>query len=341
MAGMIPVSLPGGNFYVSLAVSLICLSTLLTWLARLAVDRHARLWLRSHRRLGPAAMAALAVAGGIFPYQHLSLWLAAQRDAREAQTRLAVLDHARQLAGIAMPAGTELRLARPGELDSFVQADFPVPVEVAGMRARQVFRHLRDADAGSAAREGWSIALDADQPVQDGWRCGRGHRVELLVEQGKPRLASCHLAAGNLLDGQPLPTGTWLDQRQAEPRRWLLRTEGSEAALIAGLPLLKADVTVDAQSRILSFEGLLARETKLGELSYPPGTRAASADGAPGAQPGDLLLSPPRGRSAQRAGQTDVPAGSSVVQAPDGTVRSVLSNREAGVLDVATMRIAP
>ena len=90
------------------------------------------------------------------------------------------------------------------------------------------------------------------------------------------------------------------------------------------------------------LEGLLARDTTLGAMTYPPGTRVLTATPRlPGAQPGDLLFSPSRGRSARRDGGEDVAAGSSVLQAPDGTVRSVLSNREAGVLDVAAMRMTP
>ncbi|CFU61143.1 membrane protein [Bordetella pertussis] len=34
-------------------------------------------------------------------------------------------------------------------------------------------------------------------------------------------------------------------------------------------------------------------------------------------------------------------AGKSVLQAPDGTVRAVLANRDAGVLDFAAVRMAP
>ena len=56
---MIPVSLPGGNFYVLMVVSLACLSTLLTWLAVLATSRGARLWLGEHRRGGAILMLSL------------------------------------------------------------------------------------------------------------------------------------------------------------------------------------------------------------------------------------------------------------------------------------------
>ncbi|ARP96657.1 hypothetical protein [Bordetella genomosp. 13] len=338
---MIPVSIPGGNYYASLVLSLICLSTLLTWLARLAISRRSRMWLREHRRLGPAMMAALAVTGSIFPYQHIGQWLAAQRDAREEQARRAVLESARRLAGVDMPAGTTLRLTHPGDLESFTQADFPALVEVGGLQASQLFRYRRPAGPDGPAKETWSVTLAADQSVQGGWRCSRSHRAELIMEDGRPRFDSCHLASGNTLGNLPLPTGTWVDLRQAMPQRWLLRVEGSEPATVAGLALLKADISVDSQRQLLTFEGLLAEELRLGDLTYPTGTRAGSAAGVRGAQPGDLVFSPPRGRAARRAGQPDIASGNTVVQAPDGTVRSVLSNRDAGVLDVATMQIGP
>ena len=102
-----------------------------------------------------------------------------------------------------------------------------------------------------------------------------------------------------------------------------------------------ADVVVDERDRIVSFKGLLAQQTKLGDMTYPTGTRAATALNVPGAKPDDLLFSPPRGRAAHRKGHRDVDSGSSVLQAPSGAVRLVLDNRQAGVLDVATIRIGP
>ena len=108
------------------------------------------------------------------------------------------------------------------------------------------------------------------------------------------------------------------------------------------LSLLKLELRLDARRQLLGFEGLLARETALGDMTYPAGTRVLSGGlRAAGAQPGDLLFSASRGRVARRAGGTDVAAGSSVLQAPDGAVRAVLSNREAGVLDVAAVRSGP
>lgn len=346
---MIPVSLPGGNFYVLMAASLACLATLLTWLAVLATTRSARLWLGEHRRIGTTLMTFLALIGAIFPYQQFSLWFSAQRDAQADADRKTTLTHATRLAGVDMPAGTVLSLTRPGELGSFDRAVFPEthPAPVLGVTATQLLRY----PASAKQPETLSVEIARDQ-AQEGWLCAHGHRIEFVMQGGQPRFASCHLAIGNTLDQQPVPPGAWLkveeaargtalDAATASPR-WLLRTEGSEALTLHRMPLLKVDLHLDNQRRPLNFEGLLARETVLGALTYPPGTRVLSANPhLPGAQAGDLLFSPSRGRSARREGGEEVSAGNSVLQAPDGTVRSVLSNREAGVLDVAAMRMAP
>lgn len=335
---MISVLLPGGNHYIYLAISLICLSTLLTWIVWLAITPASRPWLLEHRRLGAGLMAGLAVIGGIYPYHLANAWLAEQRAAREAKACRDVLQKNQTVAGIAMPAGTILQLRRPGQPGTFVQAEFPQTVDVNGLQVSAIRRHI---SADTPARETWSVTLEADQAV-DGWICTHRHPVDLAIgSDGKPRFADCHLASGNTLQGQSLPMGTWLARSRDNPQNWLLSTDGSEAATIAHFPLLNAEVVVGPQSRIVSFKGLLARQTKLGDVTYPVGTRAATALNVPGARPGDLLFTPPRGRAAHYKNHSDVQAGSSVLQAPDGTVRLTLDNRQAGVVDAATIRIGP
>lgn len=248
-----------------------------------------------------------------------------------------------------MPAGTVLSLTRPGELASFDRAVFPdtQPATVQGVAATQLFRYA----ATPKQPETLSAEIARDQALE-GWLCAHGHRIEFAMHGGLPHFASCHLAVGNTLDQQPVPPGAWLKVDEAArgtaadasgpAPRWLLRTEGSEAMTLRQMLLLKLDMRLDGQRRLLDFEGLLARETVLGAMTYPPGTRVLAANPRlPGAQSGDLLFSPSRGRSARREGGEDVTAGQSVLQAPDGSVRSVLSNRDAGVLDVAAMRMAP
>ncbi|MDF3940142.1 hypothetical protein P3W66_08890, partial [Achromobacter denitrificans] len=204
---MIPVSLPGGNFYVLMAASLACLSTLLTWLAVLATTRSARHWLGDHRRIGTVLMAFLAIVGAIFPYQQFSLWFSAQRDAQADAGRKTVLAQPTLLAGVEMPAGTELRLAAPGDLGSFDRAVFPEahPAPIQGITASRLFRY----PANGKQAETLSVEIERDQAME-GWLCAHGHRIEFVMRDGHPRFASCHLAIGNTLDQQPVPAGAWL-----------------------------------------------------------------------------------------------------------------------------------
>ncbi|MDF3849128.1 hypothetical protein P3W52_13580, partial [Achromobacter denitrificans] len=197
---MIPVSLPGGNFYVLMAASLACLSTLLTWLAVLATTRSARHWLGDHRRIGTVLMAFLAIVGAIFPYQQFSLWFSAQRDAQADAGRKTVLAQPTLLAGVEMPAGTELRLAAPGDLGSFDRAVFPEahPAPIQGITASRLFRY----PANGKQAETLSVEIERDQAME-GWLCAHGHRIEFVMRDGHPRFASCHLAIGNTLDQQP------------------------------------------------------------------------------------------------------------------------------------------
>lgn len=345
---MISVSIPGGNFYVLMLVSLAGLSTFFTWLAVLGTSRSARDWLGEHRRLGSVLMAFLAIAGSIFPYLQFSDWRTMQRDAQLEADRTTTLKGPTTLAGVSLPAGSQLLLATPGDLGSFETATFPSPAPVLGLSASRLFRYPADASARGGPRpESLSLAIERDAAI-DGWLCGHGHRVEFVLRDNRPQFASCHLPGGNTLENQAVPAGTWLtvepgstanDAVAGEAAKWRLRTDGSEPIVVNHMPLLKADILLDPTRRILRFEGLLSKETQLGDVSYPNGTRVATpGPRVSNAQPGDLLFSPARGRSAQRAGGKEIAAGQSVLQGADGTVRQVLSNRDAGVLDVASMR---
>ena len=343
---MIPVSLPGGNFYVLMAVSLACLSTLLTWLAVLATSRGARHWLGGHRRLGTILMTALALLGAIFPYQQLGQWLDAERDAQADAGRRSVLNQPTRVAGVDMPAGTVLRLATPGELSTFDRARFPEgqPGLIHGLESTGLYRYA----ATARQPETLSVEIARDQ-AQEGWLCAHGHRVEFVMLGGQPfrQLPSGHRqsagpaagAAGHVDPGGPgrARPADRTGGRALAVAHGRQRAHGGGAAVAA-----EAGTAAGCPPPAAGFRGLLSRETALGDMTYPAGTRVLSGGlRAAGAQPGDLLFSASRGRVARRAGGTDVAAGSSVLQAPDGAVRAVLSNRDAGVLDVAAVRVGP
>jgi hypothetical protein len=347
---MIPVALPGGNFYPMLGVSLVSLATLLTWIAVLCTNRVARLRLRAHPRINATAMVVLAVLGSIFPARQILHWLDARRAAENTAAHTIMLNHPRTLSGIDMPPGTRLLVMLPGRPDTFETAGFPEPVRVGGIPVVSLQRYLAKAGAGEYRATGASAFLRKDVSVE-GWICSHRHKVEFKTEEsGALRFSSCHLAPGNELGGQPLPEGTWVSLRRgARPAAdfqhvdgWLLRTDGSEPSTVDGMPLLKAELRLNRDRKIVWFEGTLGKSFSLGPMTYPTGTRVATAGAAvQGAKPGDLVFSASRGRSAERNDGDDVPAGQSVLQAPDGEVRAVLSNHAAGVLDFASIGATP
>ena len=292
-------------------------------------------------------MTALALLGAIFPYQQLGQWLDAERDAQADAGRRSVLNQPTRVAGVDMPAGTVLRLATPGELSTFDRARFPEgqPGLIHGLESTGLYRYA----ATARQPETLSVEIARDQ-AQEGWLCAHGHRVEFVMLGGQPRFASCHLAIGNQLDRQPVPPGTWIQVDPAvrgqpieQARRALAVAHGRQRAHGGGAAVAaEAGTAAGCPPPAAGFRGAAGARDRAGrhDLSrrHPVlsgGLRAA------GAQPGDLLFSASRGRVARRAGGTDVAAGSSVLQAPDGAVRAVLSNREAGVLDVAAVRVGP
>jgi len=373
---MIPVALPGGDFYPALAVSLVCLATLLTWVILLCVNSEARARVRARPRFSLVSMGLLTAAGAVFPAGHAARWIEAREAAAVEARHTMVLTQAATVDGLSLPAGTQLRVLEPGRLDTFQQARFAAPVAVAGVPVLRLTRYLEETDAHGWRVTGVSARLAADATIAR-WHCAASHQIELrsTAANGGLQFSSCHLAAGNPTPPQAietppvntratagaragvaagqratLPSGTWVSLRDgtalaSDPARasgWLLHTDGSEAVDVVGLPLHKADLRLDLSRRLTSFEGALARELVLGPMTYPAGTRVASATPAlHGAQPGDLVFSPARGRSAQRRDGAPVTAGHSVLQSPTGNVRAVLANRAAGVLDFAGIGSAP
>jgi hypothetical protein len=341
---MIQILLPGGNNYVLMAVSVLCLTTLLTWMVRLCTSVEARLHARAHPRSAAALLALLVIPGSIYPMSRWLDWRQTRAQQADRAAHTLTLTSSTLVDGIALPAGTKLLLSRPGDPDTYQSAEFPPNTSIFGLDAHRINRYKhRVGDSLPAGSVTISMELTSDQTI-DGWRCTHRHSVEFALPKGSPaQFKSCNLGADNLLEKNPIPEGGWVASKATDGvAGWLLRTEGRDAIVIAGLPLLKAEAKLDSTRHITAFDGQLARETVLGKLTYPGGTGVRLATpGTGGAMAGDLIFSPARGRAALRMGGVNVPPDNSVLQAPDGTVRSVMSNRSLGVTDVADLQSAP
>jgi hypothetical protein len=343
---MIQILLPGGNNYVLMAVSVACLTTLLTWMVRLCTSIEARLRTRAHPRIAATLLLLLAIPGAAYPISRLLDWRETREALADRNAHSMTLASSTLIDGIALPAGAKLLVIRPGDADTYQSAELPPHTSIFGLDAQRINRYKhRVGDLLPAGSVTISLALTTDQTI-DGWLCTHRHGVEFaLPKGGLPQFRSCNLGADNLLEKNPVPEGGWIASRAAGAdgaAGWLLRTEGRDAITLSGLPLLKAEAKIDSSRRVIAFEGQLASETKLGTVIYPSGTGVRLASpGIAGAVAGDLIFSPARGRGALRMGGVKVPPDNSVLQAPDGTVRSVKSNRSLGVTDVADHQFAP
>jgi hypothetical protein len=102
---------------------------------------------------------------------------------------------------------------------------------------------------------------------------------------------------------------------------------------------LKAELELDDQRHILGFEGLLAQDLKLGDIRYPAGTQVNSAGPElADAKKSDILLSPLRSRPGKSANGTNINDGTTVLHSKYSAVRRMMSNREAGVLNLTAFR---
>jgi hypothetical protein len=338
------------------AVSLICLTTLLTWMALLSLNNISRRHFRTHLRRSAIAIIMLTLMGVAFPVQQGWRWHRSQQAIQEEARHTIVLKKARTIAGMTMPAGTLLRLQIPSQLETFERATFPKPITVAGISVIRLERYLTEKKTNPNNYYATSVSaiITRDETIA-GWRCSHRHKVAFTVINNVLRFNSCHLAANNDLNGQRLPAGTWVSlrhgtQRALDPRHadgWLLYTEGKTVSSIARMPLLKAELQLDWQRHLVGLEGRLSQDFTLGTITYPPGTTVMSA-AAPGRSaltvkmhPGDLIFSPPRGRAATRTGHRNIAPGQFVLQARNGTIRAIFNNPDTGKLDTAALDKMP
>lgn len=338
--------MPDGNFYVLMLGSLACLSTLLTWLLHMCFSAKARHLFSENRKPILIMWSLLALGGLTFPAVHFAPWSITQASDHADKGVQLTLDKAITLAGIAMPAGTRLDLDQGSGRCAFRSALFPAPIQVNGLDTTQIFRYQRAVPGASdQAIETLSLVTPHDQTI-DGWLCSNRHRIELSRREGNYKFKSCYLAQGNLIGSLEVPVGSWLqahDANLASPSlpdaRWRLRTQGSQAIVIDTFPLLKAELELDDQRHILGFEGLLAQDLKLGDIQYPAGTQVNTAGPElTDAKKGDILFSPLRSRPGKSPNGTNINDGTTVLHSKDGAMRRMMSNREAGVLNLTAFR---
>ncbi|MBB3139087.1 hypothetical protein FHS26_006868 [Rhizobium pisi] len=332
---MIPIAPISIFFYLLLLVSTISALLLVSWLAMLSVRRGARETFRAWLWFTLPIMMLLALSSTFvlsFVYQG---YLVDADIKRDEAARNITLENPAVVAGIAMPAGTQLHSMRPGDREAFDAAHFPVPILINGLTATSLSRNLYpDLDTDTYAATSVEVILAFDQRV-DGWLCGRGEPVAYKIEAAKIVFDSCVLGAANRLENWEIPVGAKLLAHAGSSRGWTIFLAPETMTTVRGLPLQGARIAVDRDRHFADFsEAVLATGLRLGVVTYPAGTRIRSKEWtSPGRDSDSLILSPVRGQLAKPDGQPDVLFGNSIVQTVAGQVLATLPNQKAGILD--------
>jgi hypothetical protein len=356
---MIPIALPSASFYILLSVSFFAGILLAGWAVALLANAGLRRAVRKHWKKSAALFIVLAVLFSYYAWFQTMVWQIERESDRREAARNVTLAQPATVGGAAMPAGTKLKLQDEGQLETYLEAEFPQPVPIYGVQATSARRYL-DTDYDNdtyalIARYPRTVILRGagSQPVQ-GWQCDAAQGIEFdsLRDGGMKALNQCRLAPGNRVGDLEIAGGSTLygssvtvyTDGSSDPDRWRIEVKDPVAVRVFGLMLSNPRIYLDADRRLLRIsDAQLACPASLGGFDYAPGTQVKTARRGQGAGrepfPGVLVFSPGDGQVAKRSGHDDVPSGMSVMQALDGTLAGIVENEQAGVFQFATFSV--
>ncbi len=359
MLAMIPVSLPSANFYLLLLFGMLAGVVLGGWALVLAISAGHRRTVRKYWKTSAILFVVLAVPFAFFVWVQVIVGQIERESERAEAARNVTLEQAATVGGVAIPAGTRLKLQDEGQLETYVAAEFPVPTPIFGVQATLARRYL-DAEYEKETyalirRYPRSIILkgQGDQTVL-GWRCDSTHDIEFDTQPDgtMKALDQCRLGAGNNVDGMAIHAGSVLYgsngtvyvDGSTDPDRWRIEVKDPVAVRVFGLMLSEPRIYLDADRHLLRVsDSELACRARFGGFDYAEGTQVKTirrvVDGQREAFPGVLVFSPAAGQVAKKEGQADVPQGMSVMQAFDGTLVGIVTNDEVGVFKFATFSV--
>jgi len=355
---MIPVALPSAGFFILLTAGFFAGILLLGWALVLGVSGGARRTVRKYWKTSTVLCLALLAPFSFYAWFQAMMWQLERDIRREEAAHHVTLQAPTTVGGVAMPAGTRLKVQDKGQLDTYLEAAFPQAVAILGVQATSVRRYLDteyDKEYNIVARRPRTVILRGagEQDVQ-GWRCDATQDIEFDVapDGAIKMLTQCVLAAGNQAAGLTLghgavvrgSGGTVYTDGSRDPDRWRIDVNDDTAVRLLGMFLSRPTVYLDDARRLLRVTGAeLACPMQFGAMTYAAGTQVKTArlgsGNARGPYPGVLVFSPWHGQSAARAGAEDVPEGMSVMQTLQGEVLEVVKNDAAGVFRFDTFII--
>nr|WP_313036864.1 hypothetical protein [Achromobacter ruhlandii] len=356
---MIPIALPSAGFYILVSLGFLAGLVLLGWALVLVASGGARRTVRKYWKTSGLLFVVLLVPFAFYAWVQTVIWQIEREGARREAARNVTLQAPTTVGGTAMPAGTRLKLQDEGELETYVEAEFPQPVTMYGVQASRAQRYL-DAEYDSdtyalRGRHPRSVLLrGAGSQTVLSWQCDATQDIEFDVAKDGAMMAlnKCVLGPGNRVDTLDLApgsivygsSGTVYTDGSRDPDQWRIEVKDPVAVKVFGLPLSEPRLYLDGERRLLRVsDAELACPTTFGGVRYAAGTQVQSMRRGRGDArepfPGVLVLSPWNGDVARRDGQPDVPEGMSVRQTLSGEVIDVVRNDAVGVFHFATITV--
>ncbi|WP_447918489.1 hypothetical protein [Achromobacter aegrifaciens] len=356
---MIPIALPSAGFYLFVSLGFLAGLALLGWALVTVASAGARHTVRKYWKTSSLMFVVLAVPFAFYAWVQAVVWQVEREGARAEAARNVTLQEATTVGGVAMPAGTNLKLQDEGLLETYLEAAFPQPVAMYGVLASSARRYLNaDYDSETYALRGRYprnvILRGAGSQAVQGWQCDATQDIEFEVARdgAMTALDKCVLGDGNRAEALDLApgsivygsSGTVYTDGSRDPDRWRIEVKNPVAVKIFGLPLSEPRLYLDDARRLLRVsDAELACPTQFGGVDYAAGTQVKSARRGRGDErepyPGVLVLSPWDGQVARRDGEADVPEGMSVMQTLAGEVVGVVKNDTVGVFHFATITV--
>lgn len=356
---MIPIALPSATFFILLTAGFFAGFLLLGWGLALAASAGARRMVRKYWKTSILLCVGLAAPFAFYAWFQMMMWqIERESDRRQAALRVTLQEPA-TVGGVSMPAGTRLTLRDEGQLDTYVEADFPQPVAILGVQATAARRYLDTRYAAETyatlGRYPRTVILrGAGVQTVQGWRCDGAHDIEFSVQPDGALKAfeHCVLAQGNEAAGLAIAAGAELrgsngtvyTDGSRDSDRWRVEVDGATAVQVFGLFLSRPTLYLDASRQVLRVtDAELACRTQFGDLTYAAGTQLKTARRRAGHErepyPGVLVFSPWNGQAAKRHGHEDVPEGMSVMQTLQGEIIKIVENEAVGVIRFDTFII--
>lgn len=356
---MIPIALPSAGFYLFVSLGFLAGLVLLGWAVVMVASAGARNTVRKYWKTSSVLLVVLAVPFAFYAWVQAVVWQVERESDRAEAARNVTLQEATTVGGVAMPPGTRLKLQDEGQLETYLEAEFPQPVAMYGVLASSARRYLNtDYDSETYALRGRYprnvIVRGAGSQTVLGWQCDSTQDIEFEVARDGAMTAfdKCVLGPGNRFETLDLApgsiiygsSGTVYTDGSRDPDRWRIEVKNAVAVKIFGLPLSEPRLYLDDARRLLRVsDAELACPTRFGGVSYAAGTQVKSARRGRGdarePYPGVLVLSPWDGQVARRDGDADVPEGMSVMQTLAGEVVGVVKNDTVGVFHFATITV--